>query len=257
MKHLYSKSLLFLFGLFFLSPSVLADQTGFTPAQTIQIQSIVRDYLVNNPQVLVEAARSLQQQQETAVQGQAKKAVIAHANELFHSPVSPVLGNPKGNVVMVEFLDYQCSYCKKMVGPLSQLVKDEPNVRFIVKELPIFGDNSQFAAQVALAAQNQGQYAALHKALLQSNTQLSSSIVLEAAKKAGINTDRLKQDMNNKAISQELDNNFTLANQLGIRGTPSFLLASDIDNPSRMKVVFIPGVATESSLRDVIKQLRK
>jgi protein-disulfide isomerase len=248
----YLKLISFLSGLLFFAPVAFADQPGFNPDQTLEIQSIVRDYLVKNPQVIIEAVRSLQQQEV----GQARKLVLSHATELFHSSESPVLGNPKGNIVMVEFQDYQCTYCKKMEGPIAQLIKDEPNLRLIVKELPIFGPASQYAAQAALASQKQGRYQALHTALEQMSSPLSEAIILDAAKKAGIDTNRLKNDMTNKSITQELETNLTLANQLGIRGTPSYLLASNIDSPSRMKVVFIPGVASESTLKDVIKQLR-
>jgi protein-disulfide isomerase len=242
----------FLTALFFFAPMVLADNPSFNPQQTLEIQSIVHDYLLKNPQIIIESVRSLQQQEV----GAARKLVLSHATDLFHSSESPVLGNPKGNIVMVEFQDYQCNYCKKMEGPINQLIKDEPNLRLVVKELPIFGAASQYAAQAALASQKQGRYQALHNALEQTSSPLSETIILDVAKKVGIDTNRLKNDMADKAISQELETNLSLANLLGIRGTPSYLIASNIDSPSRMKVVFIPGITSESTLKDVIKQLR-
>ena len=149
--------------------AMAADQMA--PEQQKEIEKIVHDYLVNNPEVLVEVSQALQQKQQQNIQQQAKTGILENADQLFSGTLA-VAGNPKGNVTLVEFFDYQCIHCKKMAPVISELIKKDSNLRVIYKEFPIFGKGSEVASQVALAAAMQGKYQQMHDALLKLESRL-------------------------------------------------------------------------------------
>lgn len=240
-------------------PTSILAATSFSPDQVKQIKDIVHDYLVSNPQVLVEASEALQKQEMTKVQKNAKTAISDNAHAIFSDNDSPILGNPKGTVTVVEFFDYQCPHCKDMDPIIDKIIASNPNVRVIYKELPIFGNNSQFASQAALAAMKQGsdKFNKLHDALMKAQNPLTSEKVLELAKSAGLNVEQLKTDMNSDAVKRELDNNFKLAQTLGIMGTPTFIVSKwqvGAKNNNVSQSVFIPGATSEDALNKAIKQ---
>ena len=163
-----------------------ADSESFTPDQQAQIQKIVHDYLVSNPQVLVEVANALQSQQMAQQNEQAMKALPANAKQLFYDANSPVAGNPNGNVTVVEFFDYQCPHCKNAAPELNKLISSDNNVRVIFKQLPIFGANSEFAARAALAANQQGKFLEFHNGLMNAQSALNHETILNIASRCRI-----------------------------------------------------------------------
>jgi protein-disulfide isomerase len=236
------------------SPVVIAADT-MTDAQKKDIEKVVHDYLVNNPEVLIEASQVLQQKQQQTMQQQAQAAIKENAAQLF-SDNWTVVGNSKGNVTLVEFFDYQCIHCKKMTLILSELTKKDKNLRVIYKELPIFGKNSEIASRAALAAGMQGKYQAMHDALLKQEKRLNEQLVLSAAKSLGLNMSKLKTDMNSKAVANALRVNRELAEKLHLMGTPAFIVAAtpagtlqEGSTPS-----FIPGAASEETLQELINK---
>jgi len=236
--------------------SVMADMPAkFSPQQQKAIESIVRDYLVKNPEILVEVSQALQQKQRSEMMNQAKTAIDGNAKALF-SAKSPTIGNAKGNVTLIEFFDYQCGHCKKMAPVLSQLVKNDSNLRVIYKDFPIFGKSSDVAARAALAAQKQGKYKALHDKLINAKQRLSTQIVMQAAKSAGLDVTKLKKDMESPEIKAELKANMQLAEKLRLMGTPAFIIASTPNGQFKAggKSFFVPGAASEEALQDLIKQ---
>jgi protein-disulfide isomerase len=240
-----------------------ASVSIFNVAQTQAIQKIIHDYLVNNPQVLVEAATALQQQQQQQWQGTAKKTVPEIAQQLFANPESPVAGNPKSDVTMVEFFDYQCPHCKDMGPEISGLLTTEKNLRVVYKAFPIFGDNSEFAAKAALAAEKQGKFSALHDALLNDKSdRLTSDIVLKLAAQVGLNVKQLQADMNDPAIAQEIKDNYALAKKLQLTGTPGFVFAKVNVNTATHTItnlknpVLIPGAVDQGTLAEAVAQSR-
>lgn len=244
---------------FAVTASYAADpqpQAAFTPAQEARVETIIHDYLIKNPQVLAEAAKAYQQQQQARIQERAKQIAQANGQSLFASPYSPVAGNLQGDVTLVAFMDYQCPYCKRIAPVIARLMKTDPNLRVVYKELPIFGATSQFAAQAGLAAQQQGKYLIFHRALLQIKAPLTEAIIIDTAKSVGLNTKKLKADMITPAVNEQLQENLHLANQLGIVGTPSFVIASNPFTESG-KVFFVPGAANESVLRNFIAEARR
>lgn len=240
----------------FTHDSQAADE--FSPAQKAQIERTVHDYLVKHPQVLLEASQELQKQQQQAMQHQAQEGIAQNVQPLFHNPLSPALINPQGQTVMVEFFDYQCGHCKRMAPMLGALLKAQPQVAFIAKQLPIFGAVSEYAAKAVLAAQKQHKAWELHQALMLSSQPLSTKVILGLAKSAGIDTAVLQKDMQNPAYAAEFKANAVLADKLGIMGTPAFVVASGVNDTSAktLKSVFLPGAVGQAELEKAIAAVR-
>lgn len=231
------------------APSTMND------VQKKEVEKVVHDYLVSNPEVLLEASQALQQKQQQNMQQQAQSAIQENAADLFQGKLTTV-GNPKGNVTLVEFFDYQCIHCKKMAPIMDGLVKKDSDVRIIYKEFPIFGKSSEMASKVALAAGMQGKYKEMHDALLKIEKRLDDKLVMDAAKSLGLNMAKLKTDMNSKEVTDVLDANRKLAERLHLMGTPAFIVASTPAGTFKKgtEPSFVPGAATEESLQELIKK---
>lgn len=237
------------------SSAVFADATPTTDAQKKEFEKVIHDYIVNNPEVLIEASQALQQKQQQDAQKQAKTAIQEQAPQLFDAKLA-VIGNPNGNVTLVEFFDYQCVHCKHMAPVIKELITKNNNLRVIYKEFPIFGADSEFASKVALAAAMQGKYLQVHEALLKQDKKLTNDIVLNAAKSAGVDMTKLKADMKSKTVEDALKDNKKMAEKLRLMGTPAFIVASTPDNKFKAgsEASFIPGAANVQTLQDLIKK---
>lgn len=235
------------------SPALFAADAPLSADQKKQFEQVVHDYLVKNPEVLVEASQVLQQKQQQAQQEQAKSAVGQNANELFVGNLS-VAGNPKGNVTLVEFFDYQCIHCKEMRGIVDNLLKSDKNLRVIFKEFPIFGKTSELASRAAMASAMQGKYVEMHQALLKIDKHLDEALIMDAAKSVGVDVKKLKVDMNSKAITEALSANRKLAEKIHLMGTPAFIVAATPGGKFKAGTTpgFIPGAATEKAIQDLI-----
>lgn len=179
-------------------------------------------------------------------------AITQHSKELFNAKASPVLGNKSGDVTIVEFLDYRCPHCQTMGIVLDNLIKKDPKLRVIIKELPIFGKESQYAAKAALAAGKQNKFAELHNAFLNSHGSLDADKINELATSVGIQVKKLESDIKNPSLDQQLTNNIKLAQALQIEGTPAFI----IRNRAGDKVLLIPGATSQENLESMIGQMR-
>ncbi len=240
------------------SPAVMAAETAptsMTDAQKKEIEKVVHDYLVGNPEVLLEASQALQQKQQQNMQQQAQSAILENTAQLFEGKLT-TLGNAKGNVTVVEFFDYQCIHCKKMSPIMDSLIKKDSDLRVIYKEFPIFGKSSEVASRAALAAAMQGKYKQMHEALLSVEKRLDDQIVMDTAKSVGLDLVKLKKDMESKEVSDILEANRQLAEKLHLMGTPAFIIASTPDGQFKTgsEPSFIPGGATEKSLQEMIKK---
>ncbi len=224
-----------------------ADAATFSGAQKSEIERLVHDYLVKNPEVLVEAMTELRARQQQAENDSLRKALIAHRAELFNDPQTPVAGNPKGDVTVVEFFDYSCPYCKSVEDNLKALLKADDKVRLVLKEFPVLGPGSMLAAKAALASRGQGKYAAFHEALLTNRGQFSEESLMRVAQSAGLDTARLKADMESPAIEAALAANGALAEALNIRGTPAFVIGDQL----------FPGVMELKAMREAVAGARK
>ncbi len=225
----------------------LAQQTSFSPEQKKELENLVRDILVKNPQILVEAMQALERQQEERAAAGAKLAIKENAKEIFDDGVSYVAGNPKGDVTLVEFFDYRCGYCKQVQGPLLALLKEDSKLRVVLKELPVLGPDSMFAARAAIASQEQkGKYLDFHNAMMAHRGQLPESEVFRLAGSVGLDVERLKKDMASPKVSQVIERNLTLAQKIGVDGTPGFVIGEQL----------IPGAIPLETMRQVVKQQR-
>lgn len=218
----------------------------FTPAEEEAIRQLVRDYLLKNPEVLIEAAQTYRQRQQELQAQQADDALISRRDELDRDPDSPVLGNPDGDVVVVEFFDYRCPYCVRVAEPLREAIEADGNVRLVMKEFPILGPDSVAAARMALAAVKQDKYEELHFAFMSVSGKLTEEAAFKLAEKAGLDMDQLRRDMEDPAIEEMLQRNFALAQALQINGTPAFIIGDQI----------VRGAIDMRSLRQIVDKTR-
>lgn len=241
-------------GLGFVGMSAVAQpQNSFSTEQVTQIENVIHDYLVKNPQVLVEASQALQAKQMQQMQSFALKAISQYKDKLFNDANSPVAGNKDGSVTLVEFFDYQCGHCKDMRTVVEDLVKKNPNLKVVFKELPIFGENSELAAKLALAAMAQGKYYEFHNALLAASNPLTPDRIMKAAQSVNLDPATLQKNSSAENITQELKNNLALAKGLKIMGTPAFIVA----NKNLSNFGYVPGATSEGELQAQIDAVLK
>ena len=212
----------------------------FSPEQRENIEKIIHEYLVKNPAVLREVIEALQVQEAQEKQGAVKK-ISALKSQIFSDPMSPVSGNPNGDVTVVVFFDYACGYCKRSVPELDALVAKDANLRIVYKEFPILGQRSQVAATAALAANRQGKYKAFHNGLFRAGT-LSDSAIKGIADQSGVNYDQLQKDMSDPKFKMVIDQTYALASALHIDGTPAYIVGDQL----------IPGAVELDTLKNLI-----
>ncbi len=211
----------------FLSPA--HAQKAMNEADKTAIEQIVRDYLMAHPDIIIDSLNAYREQQEAAQAETQRKALAGRQEELKNDPASPVAGNPKGDVTLVEFFDYQCGYCKAVHADTRKLIDSDGKLRFVYKEFPILGPASVTAARAALAAHRQGKYAELHNALMENRGQLDDDKIMRiAGSVGGLDLERLKKDMQAPEIQASLEKNLRLAQELNIRGTPAFVIGDQI-----------------------------
>ena len=203
---------------------------NFSPAQRSDIERVVHDYLLAHPEVLQEAMSELEKRQTAAQAEKYKVAVKEHAQTLFSSPNQVTLGNPKGNVTFVEFFDYNCGYCKRAMDDMLTLLKDDPKLKVVLKEFPVLGPGSLEAARVAVAVrmQNPKKYLEFHTKLLGGRGAADEAHALAVAKDIGMNMAQIQKDAKSPEVKATLDEDFKLAEALGLNGTPSYVIGSDV-----------------------------
>jgi protein-disulfide isomerase len=211
---------------------LIAPQASAQQSETLsdkgKIEQTIRDYLLAHPEVIVEALEKYQAEQEKAAAEKQAQALVERREELERAPDAPVLGNPDGNVTVVEFFDYRCPYCKSVAHSFIDFFESDGNVRFVLKEFPILGADSEFAAKAALAAHMQGKYREMHIALMDFKGKVTSEDVRRLAAGIGIDVARLEQDMQSPAIIDSINRNLALGEALGVRGTPAFVIDDEM-----------------------------
>ncbi len=225
-----------------------AAAEALSDAQKQAVEQLIRDYIMKNPEVVIDSLQAYQSSQHTAQQEAAQKAVADNRNLLERDPATPVGGNPKGGVTVVEFFDYHCGYCKKALPSIQALLKDDDDVRVVFKELPILGPGSVIAAQAALATWKiaPDKYVPLYMALMEWRGDLAEARVLEIAKKVGIDTAKLKTAMADPEINAQLKRNADLAQELQIGGTPAFVIGGKL----------VPGAVDLDTMQEMVKAAR-
>ncbi len=227
------------------SPLTIAqDNTAVTPEQRKAFEGVIKDYLLKNPIIIRQAIEALRAQKEAAKKAQAQAALKSRQEQLFRDKTSPVGGNPKGDITVVEFFDYNCGYCKRVAPAIKALIKKDPKVRVVYKEFAILGPGSVTAARAALAARKQGKYIEFHNGLMTGQTDEDSIAALASSLK--MDYSKLRKDMNDPKIEEILRNNYHLATALGINGTPAFVIGERV----------VPGAVSEAALTQIIKEER-
>lgn len=215
-------------------------------AQTDEFGARVRAYLLQHPEVIMEAVQIFQERQQAAQTENVKSTIVARSEEIFRDPASPVGGNPDGDVTLVEFFDYNCPYCRQVAPIVAELRQADPSLRLVYKEFPILGPASEVAARAALAANRQGKYEAFHDGLMQVEDKVSEEKVFEVAAASGLDLSRLKKDMADPATDRAIEETRALALALGINGTPGFVIGDQI----------IPGAVDQATLKGLIAEQR-
>ena len=172
-----------------------AGEGIFDPANRQAMEQLIEQYIQTHPEVIEQSLQALEAKREVGEKVRQKAAITARQTDLLHDPASPVSGNSKGDVTVVEFFDYRCGYCKRVAGAVTQLQKDDSRVRIVYKDLPILGDASELAAKAALAARAQGRHQAFHEALLAAKSDMTKEQVLHIASDVGLDTKKLEADM--------------------------------------------------------------
>jgi protein-disulfide isomerase len=208
-----------------------AAQT-FTPDQRGEIEKIVREYLLNNPQLLQEVMAELEKRQALAEAEKHRAAIKEHAEIIFDSPRQVTLGNPKGDVTMVELFDYNCGFCKRALTDMMDLMKADPNLKVVLKEFPVLGEASTHAAQVAVAVRMQDKtggkkYLEFHQKLLTRRGSADKAGAMAVAKEIGLDMARLEKDMAGEEVKATLAESFKIAEAMGLNGTPSYVIGNE------------------------------
>lgn len=201
-----------------------AGGTAFTDEQKKALGDIIKDFLVKNPDIMIDVQTALDAKIEKDQAEKLKAFMASNAKDIYRNADSPVAGDPNGDITVVEFFDYNCGYCKRGLPEVQKLLQTDKKVRFVFKELPILSKGSEEAARVALAAKRQGKYWEFHQALLGSKGQANEASALKAAESLGLDMAKIKTDMASAEVKAELDNMKDLAKKMGINGTPHFLV---------------------------------
>jgi protein-disulfide isomerase len=223
----------------------------FSADQRAEIGAIVKEYLLAHPEVMQDVMAELEKRQQAAETEKHRAAVDEHKATLFSSPHQVVLGNPQGNVTMVEFFDYNCGFCKRALSDMLDLIKTDSNLKFVLKEFPVLGEGSVEAAHVAVAARMQDvagkKYIEFHQKLLGGRGQADKARALAVARELGFDMARIEKDMGSDEVKKTIDENMKLADVLGVNGTPSYVVGNEV-------VIGAVGIDT---LREKISAERK
>lgn len=222
-----------------------ADSKAMTKEE---VQTIIHDYIMENPQVIMESFEKFQRKQVEERMGKAKENIDKYQKELTQNPMAPVAGNPNGDVTVVYFFDYNCGYCKRAFPTISKLIDEDKKVRVVLKELPILGPSSELAAKYALAVHNidKGKYFAYHSELMKFTGEKTEASLTEMAKKVGIKEDKLKEAVAKPEIGEYINSVRELAQNIGIGGTPAFVVGKEL----------IPGAVDLDALKAQVQAAR-
>src|SRR6201996_6614102 len=221
-----------LFALALCAAPPAASAQSFSDTQKGDIEVIIKNYLVSHPEVLEEAMAELTKRQAAEEAQKHEASVSENAGAIFNSPHGVVLGNKDGDVTFVEFFDYNCGYCKRAMADMLDLMKTDPKLKVVLKEFPVLGPGSVEAAQVAIAARMQDpsgkKYLDFHQRLLGGRGQADKAHAMAAAKEAGFDMARIEKDLASPEVRTTIEENFKLAEDMGMNGTPSYVIGKDV-----------------------------
>jgi len=234
----------------FAAEALAFDVTAMTDDEKQAFRAEIRDYLLENPEVLMEAIAVLEQRQAEEQVETDRARVAASADDLYNDGYSWVGGNPDGDVTLVEFMDYRCSFCRRAHPEVQDLVNGDGNIRYIVKEYPILGEESVAASRFAMAVKNVAgdeAYKTVHDRLITLRGTMNEDSFTRISDDLGLDTDAILVEMQNPAIDQAIQNNYRLAQRLEISGTPSFVFDTEM----------VRGYVPLASMQDIVKAIRE
>ena len=206
------------------------------------LEKAIEQYIRTHPEVIEQSLQDLEAKREAEEKARQKVALANRQQDLLHDPSSPVSGNQKGTITLIEFFDYRCGFCKRAADAVTQLQKDDPRVRVVYKDFPILGEASELAAKAALASAAQGKHQAFHEALLALKGEMTKESILTTATEVGLDAKRLEADMRNPEWDRAIEKNRSLARDLGISGTPGFIVGTEL----------VPGALDVNGLKDLV-----
>lgn len=218
---------------------------SLTFAQDTDLEKKVLEIIRNNPEIIMEAIKILQAKDAKNKQEQADQNIKSKKQRLEDDKNAPILGNPNGEIIIVEFFDYNCGYCRRAFKTIMNLIADNNAVKVVMRELPILGDASVFTAKASLASQKQQKYEEFHVALMNNRSRNTEKSVLKIAKKIGMDIDQLQFDMNSSFVLDHIEESQKLSESLGISGTPAFVFGEKI----------VPGAIDLQAMKDLVAQI--
>lgn len=230
--------------------AALPAAAQITGQQRSEIEGVIRDYLIKNPEVLRDALIELDRRAKTEEEGQRRQAVERLEAQIFNSKHQVVVGNPKGAISLVEFYDYNCGFCKRALSDLAALIKANPDLRVILKEFPVLSQGSVEAAHVAAAVKMQlppDRFWAFHQKLMSSRGQVGRNQALAIANEFNVDAARLTRDMASANVKAGIQETMQLGEALGINGTPSYVIGKDV----------VVGAVGQEALQSRISNIRK
>ena len=211
-----------------------------------RIKELVLEAIRENPGIVFEAAQLFDEQQQAILDQAAAQVLETEKATLENDPNAPVLGNPEGDVTVVEFFDYNCPYCRRVKPEMEALLASDTNVRVVYREWPILGDGSVFAARAALASRNQGKYEEFHWAMMGMKERAQEASVIQIAEDIGLDVARLRRDMDAPEVQEHIQTSMRLSQSLGFNGTPSFVIGDSL----------VPGLITADQMIELVEQAR-
>jgi protein-disulfide isomerase len=234
-------------GALLISSPTLAEESPYAnPAWQQAMEKAIEKYIRSHPEVIEQTLQALEAKRQAVEQERVKAMIATRQSDLLNDPTSPVSGNLKGDVTVVEFFDYRCGFCKRVAGAVTQLQKEDSRVRVVYKNFPILGEASELAAKAALASNAQGRYQAFHEALLAAKGEMTKEQVLHIASDVGLDAKKLEAHMDNPEWTTIIERNRALAKELGITGTPAFIVGNEL----------YPGAMELAVLKDLVARAR-
>ncbi len=234
-------------GLMAISVSLGAPMAGAGELSETDVKRLALEAILENPEIVMQAVEILRQQEEQEKAAAASSVLNDQRELLERDPNAPVIGNPEGDVTIVEFFDYNCPYCKKAAPVIQGVIGEDDGLRVVYREWPILGEGSVFAARAALAARKQGKYEEFHWALMDLRGRANEATVMKAARELGLDEDQLRADMNAPEVDAHISVSMELASQLGFSGTPSFVIGDAL----------APGLIPQDELERLVENVRK
>jgi protein-disulfide isomerase len=219
------------------------------PVMRAEFNALLKDALKENPNFIVDAIKGMQEKQKATAEKEVQQAIEKNRDVLFKDMISPSLGDPKiADVTLVEFFDYHCGYCKRMLPTIAQLNKEDPKVRIIFRELPILSEDSTVAARAATAVYHlkPEKYFAFHSALMEFKGEFNDKSLEDVVKKQGLDWNAVKTEMASPKVQASLDSTRKLADDLGVRGTPAVVIGNQL----------IPGAVPYEELKKIVENVR-